>query len=56
MEDLTPENVELWIDNYKRPDVINDTIRSWLDSFDFKIVNIICKGGFIIFVVIFCKV
>lgn len=39
--DFTPDNVELWISNWKRKDLINGFTREWLDSFDFERVNII---------------
>jgi hypothetical protein len=39
--DFTPDNVELWISNWKRKDVINIFAEEWLKSFDFERVNII---------------
>lgn len=40
--DFTPNNVELWIDNWKRKDLIGNAVaRSWLDSFPFECVNVI---------------
>ena len=40
-KDFTPNNVDLWISNWKRTDALNRTIRNWLDSFDFEIINIV---------------
>jgi hypothetical protein len=39
--DFTPDNVELWISNWKRTDLIDGFARQWLDTFDFERVNII---------------
>ena len=39
--DFTPDNVELWISNWKRKELIDDFARNWLDTFDFERVNII---------------
>lgn len=39
--DFTPDNVELWISNWKRKDQIDFFVRQWLDSFDFEYVNVI---------------
>lgn len=39
--DFTPDNVEIWIDNWKRKEVINFIAKSWLDSFPFEKINFI---------------
>jgi len=39
--DFTPDNIELWICNYQRGDVIDKFTRQWLNSFDFERVNVI---------------
>lgn len=39
--DFTPENIEFWIDNWRRNDLINGTCEQWLNSFDFEKINII---------------
>lgn len=41
--DFTPDNVELWVSNWKRKDVIDMFARQWLNSFDFEKVNIIAN-------------
>jgi len=40
-KDFTPDNIELWICNYKRANTIDMFSREWLNSFDFERVNII---------------
>jgi hypothetical protein len=40
-KDFTPDNVELWISNWKRKDLIDNVVRQWLNSFEFERVNII---------------
>ena len=39
--DFSPATVELWISNWKRPQQLNESIRSWLNSFEFNTVNVI---------------
>ena len=39
--DFTPENVEIWIDNWKRKEVVNVVAKSWLNSFPFERINFI---------------
>lgn len=39
--DFVPENVELWVDNWKRKEIINVVASSWLNTFDFKRINFI---------------
>lgn len=39
--DFTPDNVELWISNWRRKDHIDRFVREWLNSFDFERVNVI---------------
>jgi hypothetical protein len=39
--DFTPDNVELWISNWKRKDVINTFATQWLNTFDFERINVI---------------
>jgi hypothetical protein len=39
--DFVPENIELWIDNWKRKNVVGMVAKSWLDSFPFKQINVI---------------
>ena len=39
--DFTPDNIELWIDNWKRKEVINIVARSWIDSFPFQKINFV---------------
>ena len=39
--DFTPDNVDLWISNWKRTDALNRTIRNWLETFDFDLINIV---------------
>ena len=39
--DFTPSNVDLWICNFKRPLELITTIRGWLSSFDFQVVNVL---------------
>jgi hypothetical protein len=46
--DFTPDNVELWISNWKRKELISDFARQWLDSFDFERVNIITNHSSVI--------
>jgi len=41
--DFTPDNVELWISNWKRKELIDSVVREWLDSFDFERVNVIAN-------------
>ena len=42
-KDFIPNNVELWISNWKRPDSLNKTIRNWLNTFEFERVNIVAN-------------
>ena len=39
--DFVPENIEIWIDNWKRKEIINTVVNSWLDSFPFEKINIV---------------
>lgn len=39
--DFTPDNVELWISNWKRKELMDGFAREWLNTFDFERVNII---------------
>ncbi len=39
--DFTPNNIEIWIDNWKRKNVIGFAAKSWLDSFPFEKINVI---------------
>ena len=39
--DFTPDNVDLWICNWKRKDLIDTFTRQWLDSYEFETVNVI---------------
>ena len=39
--DFTPDNVELWISNWKRKELMDGFARQWLNSFHFERVNII---------------
>lgn len=39
--DFVPENIEIWIDNWKRKEIINTVANSWLDSFPFEKINIV---------------
>jgi hypothetical protein len=38
--DFIPDNVDIWILNWKRPSELNQTIREWLNSFNFNIINV----------------
>jgi len=40
-EDFTPDNVEIWIDNWKRKNIINIIAKSWLKSYNFEKINFI---------------
>ena len=42
--DFTPDNVELWISNWKRKDLMDGFARQWLNTFDFERVNIITNN------------
>ena len=42
-KDFIPKNVDLWISNWKRPEALNRTIRSWLTSFNFEVVNVVAN-------------
>ena len=40
--DFTPDNVDLWIDNWKRKEVVGSVItKSWLETYPFETANII---------------
>jgi hypothetical protein len=39
--DFIPNNIEFWVLNWKRKNLINDIMRSWLVSFPFNCVNLI---------------
>ena len=39
--DFTPENVEIWIDNWKRNELVNTIANSWLNTFPFERINFI---------------
>jgi hypothetical protein len=39
--DFTPDNVDVWVDSWKRGDIIEGVARAWLNSFDFEHINII---------------
>jgi hypothetical protein len=39
--DFTPDNIDLWICNWKRKDSIDTFTRQWLDSYEFETVNVI---------------
>ncbi len=43
--DFTPDNIEFWIDNWKRKHVINSICKAWLDSFPFTKINIIVNNS-----------
>lgn len=40
---MTPDEVSLWIVNFRRPDALKRTITEWLASFPFQQVNIIAN-------------
>lgn len=39
--DINPNNTELWILNWKRPEVLNLVLKSWFESFEFKNINVV---------------
>jgi hypothetical protein len=41
--DFTPDNVEIWISNWKKTDLISDIARQWLNTFEFERINIIAN-------------
>jgi hypothetical protein len=41
IKDFIPTNVSLWIVNFKRREVCDNTIKMWLDSYPFETVNVI---------------
>jgi len=47
-EDFTPDNVELWISNWKRKTQISDFVREWLNTFPFERVNVITNHSSVI--------
>lgn len=40
---IKPDDVSLWIVNFKRLDALHQTISDWLNSFDFDVVNVIAN-------------
>lgn len=39
--DFTPNNISLWIDNWKRKNFVSQTCEYWLNSFPFEEINVI---------------
>lgn len=39
--DFTPDNIDLWMFNWKRKDQIDGFVRQWLNTFDFDVLNLV---------------